>query len=100
MQLKLSAACSRRRSTDAKDSANAHGSPPLRLGVHDAADGRHVIVPVRRLIAESSTSGGGEPIELRAFSLLRHSPLGVDPAALLHAVEGRIECAIENGERR
>src|SRR5678816_1617486 len=51
-------------------------------------------VPVGALSFELSLSRFGEFIKLGAAIVFRHSPLRLDPAALLHAVKRRIERAI------
>src|SRR5512146_127001 len=65
---------------------------------HHSRDRGDVVVPGLRFRAQRAAAGSGEAVELGALSLLRRSPLRLDPPALLHAVERRVESAVEHAE--
>src|SRR3712207_5131635 len=70
----------------------------LRRRRHDTRHGLHVALPARLLGAQGPAAGWREAVELGTLALLRGAPVGLDPAALLHAVKRGIEGAVENAE--
>src|SRR6185312_3041933 len=69
-----------------------------RRGAEHRGDGGGVALPARRLGAKLLAAAGGELVELGAFALVGEPPLGLDPLALLEAVEGGVEGAVEHLE--
>src|SRR5688500_14899056 len=67
-------------------------------GGEDLRHGRGVAGPRARLGAELGAAASGEAVVLGAPVVLREPPLGLDPAALLQAVEGGVEGALLDAE--
>src|SRR5262245_51265444 len=63
-------------------------------GAEHLEDGAGVFGPTLCLQAELSPSRRGELVVLGLAIVLGESPLGVEPAALLHAMERRVERAL------
>src|SRR4051812_18748415 len=75
------------------------GSGGARDGGEHAGDASHVALPLCRLLAQRTTAGGGQAVELRALALLGVAPLARHPVALLEAMKRGVERAVENAER-
>ena len=60
----------------------------------DETDRADEAVPGRELLAQRASSGGGEPVVLRAPAVLGGAPLRVDPASLLQPDERRVDGAL------
>src|SRR5262245_38704331 len=56
-----------------------------------AVDGRRSAIPLFDLDAELFASFGGDPVVPRAAVVLAGTPLGADPAAAQHRLEGGVE---------
>src|SRR5262249_21235437 len=68
-------------------------------GTQDARHDGREFQPFARLDDELATAGFGETVEAGFATELGHAPVGLDQAAALEAVEGRIERAVFYGQR-
>src|ERR1043166_7668159 len=74
--------------------ARAWCSMESALGREDEPDRADESVPGRELLSQRASSGGGEPVVLRAPAVLGDAPLRIDPAPLLEPDERRVDGAL------
>ena len=63
------------------------------VGLKNLGDSRGVSLPGSLLLLQPALPGGGQAVELGPPILLRETPLGLDPALALNAMEGLIQGA-------
>src|SRR5262249_55712813 len=66
----------------------------LDASVNDLGDGARVQIPARHASAEMRAPSGGERVVLRTPLVLGEPPLRFDEAAMLHAMQCRIQRAV------